>query len=388
MTVIAPDESAYEVTDEKLREQIPHTVQVLRTRYLNIKRHLSIKGVYPAICAVPDTWIGWYPWAVAAGRRLYQRDPFDLVYSTSPHATAHVIARSLAKYYGVPSITDFRDPWYEDPPEPGAPNGWLYRWANRTLESVVIRDCNRVVASTTQLRELLQERYPAERGEKFLSILNGYDEADFTSLPDAEAPSRDRLVILHAGSINSDFRDPRPLFRALRANADLGEIDLGKICVRFIGPGKYAESEEIQREVRKLRLEGTIEFLPRVSYQESLLELSRANLLLLLQASPDTASLVPAKLYEYLRTFRPVLALVWPGATADVLETAGGGWAVAPENENMLRATIREVYRLWGNGKLAEVCSEPAALRQFDRRILTGRLAEVFNELLADRDRK
>ena len=385
VTVIAPRESAYAVTDNKLSEQIPQTVRVIRTQFLNTKWHLSIFGVYPAICAVPDTWIGWFPWAVAAGKKLFQSDPFQLVYSTSPHATAHVIAQRLAAISRVPWVTDFRDPWYEDPPEPGAPSGKLYRWVNKTLERNVIRASSRVVASTTQLCDLLRERYPSEHKKKFLSILNGYDEADFASLSIGEKNSQDRLVILHAGSINADFRDPRPLFAALRKNADCGAIDLSKICVRFIGPGQYAESEEIKRNVRDLRLEGAVEFLPRVSYEESLLQLASADLLLLLQASPDTASLVPAKLYEYLRTFRPVLALVCPGATADVLLMVRGGWAVAPEDAGTLEDTVRDIYDLWLKSKLGDVCAEPSALQKFDRRILTCELAQVFNELSADR---
>ena len=386
VTVIAPSESAYAVIDNKLSEQIPPTAHVIRTRFLNIKRHLSIFGAYPAICAVPDTWIGWLPWAVAAGKKLFRSDPFQLVYSTSPHATAHVIARKLAAFSRVPWVTDFRDPWYEDPPEPGAPNGKLYRWANKTLERNVIRDSSRVVASTTQLCDLLQERYPSQPKKKFLSILNGYDEADFASLPIGEKNSHDRLVVLHAGSINADFRDPRPLFAALRKNADYGAIDLSKICVRFIGPGKYAESEEIRRAVSELRLGHAVEFLPRVSYEESLLQLANADLLLLLQASPDTASLVPAKLYEYLlRTFRPILALVCPGATADVLTMVRGGWAVAPEDTGTLEDTVRDIFGCWVNNKLGDVCAEPSALQKFDRRTLTGELAQVFNELSVDR---
>ena len=385
VTVISPNENAYEITDEKLSAQIPRTARVIRTRFLNVKRHLSIFGVYPAICAVPDTWIGWLPWAVMAGRKVYRDDPFDLVYSTSPHATTHVIAQQLAAFAGAPWVTDFRDPWYEDPPEPGAPTGKLYRWANKTLEARVIRDCDRVIASTTQLRDLLQERYAAEPKEKFQSILNGYDEADFVSLPIVENADQNRLTILHAGSINSEFRDPRPLFTALRANADGGVIDLARLRVRFIGPGKYAESEQIKRHVAELNLKHAVEFTSRVSYEESLVELSRADVLLLLQASPDTANLVPAKLYEYLRTYRPVLALVCPGATADVLETTRGGWAVAPEEKNRLQACIGDIYRLWLQGKLGDVRAEPDVLRQFDRRILTGNLVAIFNEVLSDR---
>jgi len=94
--VLTVDDTAYSVRDQQLESQIPHDVKVVRTRYLNTKKHLSVRGVYPALLALPDVWIGWLPWAVAAGRRLIDRDPVDIVYSTSPHASAHLIAMRLA----------------------------------------------------------------------------------------------------------------------------------------------------------------------------------------------------------------------------------------------------------------------------------------------------
>ena len=384
VTVIAPNEDAYEITDAHLTSQIPTTTRVIRTRFLNTKRHLAVRGRYPALLAVPDTWVGWLPWAVSAGKALFESDPYDLIYSTSPHATAHLIAHRLAKRTGRPWVTDFRDPWYEDPPEPGSPSGRTYQWANRTLERKVISGCDRVIASTTQLRDMLQERYPEVRRDRISAILNGYDEADFAELPQAESPSSSRLLMLHAGSVNSDYRDPRPLFAALRRAADRGAVDLERICVRFIGGGRFGESEEMLQSIQNFRLEGVVEFVARVPYDESLLELARANVLLLLQASPDTANLVPAKLYEYLRTFRPVLALVHPGATAEVLQTTHGGWAVAPEYSQVLEDTLCEIYQLWMQRKLSQVRADESVLRQFDRRVLTGKLAAVFDELMED----
>ena len=382
-TVIAPNESAYDVIDKKLADQIPGAVRVIRTHFLNTKRNLSIRGIYPAILAVPDTWIGWMPWAVKAGRALLQRDPYDLIYSTSPHATAHIIALRLSASSQKPWVTDFRDPWNEDPPEPGAPNGVVYRWANRTLERKVIHKCSRVVASTTQLRDLLRERYASEPSDKFDAILNGYDEEDFASLPAASNERADKLLMLHAGGINADFRDPIPLFEALRKVADTGAIDLRKLCVRFIGPGAYGDSVGLRRCVKTLGLDEVVDFLQRVSYNEALQELNRAGVLLLVHSSPDTANLVPAKLYEYLRAYKSVLALVCPGATADIVEATHGGWAVAPDHASKLQVILSNIFDRWVLGKLGEERADSEVLWQFDRRSLTGKLAAIFDQLLS-----
>ena len=380
VTVLTPTTDAFDVVDPALESQIPESVRVIRTRYVNTKRHLALNGVYPSLLALPDRWIGWWPWAVAAGKRLYAEDPFDLIYSTSPHATAHLIALRLARYSRTPWVADFRDPWFEEIPEPGDTSGPLFHRLNRWLESRAIGRCTRVVASTTHLRDLLCTRYP-RNADKVSAILNGYDEADFAALPVASPDRNERLTIVHAGNINADFRDPRPLFRALRKAASAGTIDPRRVRLRFIGGGAFGDSAEVAGEVAAAGLSDSVEFLPRVPYEQSLAELSQADLLLLLQASADTIGLVPAKLYEYLRAQKPVLAMVLPGATADVLAETGGGWAVSPDNDTMLAEILANAYRDWQQGTLSNQRADMQVLRRFERKVLTGDLAALFDQL-------
>jgi len=376
VTVLTLRRDAYSVTDEKLEAQIPDSARVVRTRFWNTRQHFSVYGRYPAILAVPDTWIGWYPWAVAAGRRILAEDPVDLVYSTSPHATAHLIARSLARRASAPLVIDFRDPWHEDPPEPGTPP--VVAWFAPRLEAMVVRAAAHVLTSTAQLRDMLRARYREQDPARFTAILNGYDEADFTALPDQSSKRSDRLVIVHAGNINADFRDPCPMLRAIAQAAERGKLDASRILLRFVGGGAYAESGRLKKCITETRLASALEFLPRVPYSEALAELAKADLLLLLQASEDTTSLVPAKLYEYLRSMRPVLALVLPGATSEVLAQTGGGWVANPRSDAELEEVMAEIFRLWRDGTLASHRANPETLQQFERRSLTGKLAAVF----------
>ena len=377
VTVLTLRRDAYAITDEKLAAQIPESVRVVRTGFLHTKRHLSVRGRYPAVLAVPDAWIGWYPWAIAAGRKIIAEDPVDLLFSTSPHPTAHLIARTLSVRFRVPHVVDFRDPWCEEPPEPGTPT-IVHRFAP-WLERKVVTSASHIVTSTTELREMLRARYPEERPDKFTEILNGYDEEDFAPLPDRSEAGSERMLIVHAGNINASFRDPCPIFKAIARAGEHGRLNSSKLLVRFIGGGHYANSERTKRCVEECGLTGSVEFLPRVPYDEALVELSKADLLLLLQASEDTVSLVPAKLYEYLRSMRPVLALVLPGATTEVFARTGGGWVANPRNEEELENAVVDIFRRWQNGTLKDHHADLNALRQFDRRDLTGQLARVFD---------
>jgi len=130
-------------------------------------------------------------------------------------------------------------------------------------------------------------------------------------------------------------------------------------------------------------LSGSVSLLARVPYDESLRQLAGADLLLLLQASSDTVELVPAKLYEYLRAQKPVLAMVRTGAVTDVLTQTGGGWTVDPADPRSIDRTLAEIVHEWRSDRLAMHCADLAALRRFDRRALAGELAAVFDEVSA-----
>jgi glycosyltransferase involved in cell wall biosynthesis len=381
VSVLTTEVSAYAVRDPGLEAQVPAGTRVIRTAFRNTKLHWAWRGVYPSLLALPDVWIGWLPFAVRAGRRLIDEDPVDVVYSTSPHATAHLIARRLARGARVPWVADFRDPWFEDPPEPGAPDGFVFRTVNRWLERRTIRSAGAVVTSTTQLRDMLRQRYVGEPAAKFRAILNGYDEADFQGVSQVSHPRGTRLRIVHAGSINADFRDPRPLIASLGRLVTEGRLDPASLELRFVGPGPHGDAPEVRQAIGDAGLAGAVAFLPRVPYDEALRELAAADVLLLLQASDDTVSLVPAKLYEYLRSQKPMLALVREGAVTEVLAQTGGGFAVDPAHPVELDAALRTIIDDWRSKRLDERVADLDALRRFDRRALTRDLAAVFDSL-------
>ncbi|HEV7391669.1 MAG TPA: glycosyltransferase family 4 protein [Burkholderiales bacterium] len=382
-TVLCPDVTAYDVIDEAMLKQVPDVVRIVRTGYWNTKRHFALRGRYAAIMAVPDVWIGWLPFALAAGTRIAREDAFDVIYSTSPPASAHLIAWRLAEALKKPWVADFRDPWIEDPPEPGAPAGLVFRKIDRWLEKKVIERCSHVVTSTAHLRDAIAQRYPLQPQAKLTAIPNGYDEADFSQLPPIRTSEHANLCIVHAGSINPHFRDPRPLFRALRIAADAGRVDLGRVRLRFVGAGPDGGSPELAQAVREAGLQANVEFLPRLPYADGLRELARADVLLLLQASEDTRGLVPAKLYEYLRMQKPVMALVLEGETTRILESTGGGVSIDPGDEPRLVSELANVYRRWCDGTLERERANLSIVRRVDRRELTRELAAIFETLAA-----
>jgi len=247
---------------------------------------------------------------------------------------------------------------------------------------MVIQRADRVLASTERLKNMLAARYRIEPPSKFATIPNGYDEEDFAEVPRPDGNSRMEFLVLHAGSVNPHFRDPRPVFAAAREAADAGDLELSRLRFRFLGAGPFGDASEMRDSIHAAGLDGRVEFIPRIEYARTLAELTRADLLLLLQDSPDTESLVPAKLFEYLRAGRPVLAVGRPGASAELLATVGGGWASDPRVRGALRSGLSRAYRAWQEGTLGQTAADPTVLKRFSRQQLTAELASRFDSLV------
>lgn len=379
-TVITLERDAYDVIDEKLEQELPESARVVRTKHVDSKRHLAVFGKYPSIVAIPDRWIGWYPWATSAARAVIATDRPEVMHSTSPHATAHIIAWRLAKRARIPWVVDFRDPWYEEPAEPDTP--LLVHWASRWLERKVVESANQIVTSTSGLRDEMIKRYPWISPSKFKFILNGFDEADFRFLEGTRGHQK-QLSIAHVGQLNNAFRDPKPLLRALEELVSSKMIGRKKMELRFIGSDQYVSSTDLRGWVREIGLKTIVKFEPRLPYHQALRAMSTSNVALLLQASPDTRELVPAKLFEYLRMGLPILAMVGSGAAAgNIVKELNAGWVVDPEDAQAVQDTLAEIYNAWKTGSLQQHAADIDVVKEkYSRERLTGQLAATFEKV-------
>ena len=70
------------------------------------------------------------------------------------------------------------------------------------------------------------------------------------------------------------------------------------------------------------------------------------------------------------------------GALANLLRRIGGGLVVNPNDTAGVLAAVRESVRRWKEGR-ADHTADPGAIAGFDRRVLAGRLTELFDRLNA-----
>ncbi|MBV7534780.1 glycosyltransferase [Duganella sp. sic0402] len=295
-------------------------IQVHRSFALDISRQLAIRGRYPSILAQPDRWISWWPGAVCAGLRLIREQRPDLIWSTYPIATAHLIGLTLHRMTGLPWIADQRDPMLDTDYPPDPRRRRIHQW----IERQAMQRGAAVVCTTPGAVRDLNQRYPGDSRKQIALIENGYDEACFIATERAKpaaASSGGPFRLLHSGVIYPSERDPSTLFAALARLQAEGAISPSSLRLVLRASSHDDHLSTLVNQHRGLA--NIIEFSPPLPYLEALAEIQHADGLLLLQAA-NCNNQIPAKLYEYLRSRRPILALTHPdGDTAALLRRAG-----------------------------------------------------------------
>jgi glycosyltransferase involved in cell wall biosynthesis len=272
--------------------------------------------------ALPDRWVSWWLGAVPAGLLLIRKYRPDVIWSTYPIATAHLIGLTLHRLTGIPWVADLRDPMTDEDYPPNRLTKRIYEW----IERATITHCTKAICTTPGTVRLYQSRFRHIPASRFGLIENGYDEENFAqahgshNAEDAEEIADKPFILLHSGVIYPSERDPTQLFEALAALSEQGRISASnfKLVLRAA-----AHDEYLNKLINEHGIGSLVSLVPPIPYREALCEMLSADGLLVLQAS-NCNNQIPAKLYEYMRAQRPILGLTDPGGdTASVLRNAG-----------------------------------------------------------------
>jgi glycosyltransferase involved in cell wall biosynthesis len=272
--------------------------------------------------------------------------------------------------------------WQGDyPPDPRMNRVWL------DLEREIFARANAAVVTTPGALATYRERFPAFDASRLLLIENGYDEETFRRAGEAMPARQDRgadtaqpLRLLHSGLIYPSERDPTQLFTAIASLKRAGRVTPAQVQIILRASGNeaaYRQDLETHGITDIVRLEPAIDYLP------ALQEMLYADALLILQASNCNAQ-VPAKLYEYLRAERPILALTdAAGDTARTLENAGAGLIApldsAPAIETALLRFMDEIRsNRWRRPTAATIA-------RYSRESQTGQLAQLIDHVTTAR---
>ena len=321
----------------------------------------------------PDPRCLWIRPSVRFLKKYLKEHPVDLIVSTGPPQSMHMIGRKLALETGLPWIADFRDPWtkifyFKHLSMTHATERWHHK-----MEKKVLDDATAVVA----VSPLVQQDFQAMTKTPVELITNGFDECDFLQEPFkmAEGGPQQLFTITHTGLFAADG-NPTVLWEVLAEKCRTCEEFRKLLRINLIGK----TDEQIIKAAQDAGLGENVYDLGYQHHARAVDEQRKASLLILpLRKEPEYKAVLPGKLFEYLASYRPILGIGQPdGAMSMILDSTKTGVVFDWEDKVAIAKYIDECWEKHLEGSLRV---EGTDISQFTRRNLTRRMAQLFEEV-------
>ncbi|HEY3541230.1 MAG TPA: glycosyltransferase [Gaiellaceae bacterium] len=314
---------------------------------------------------LPDENVTWNATAIPKAISIARSEGIDVVLTTSPPGSVHLIGAAVKRATGAKWVADLRDSIALHPHRSSEGIGARAKQKARAgVAHLVARQADAIVTAAEAISEETRGLSPKA---PVVTIANGSDFDDFAGL---EYRRTDRFRLTHTGSFFGQ-RDPKPFLRALQASG------LEDVVVRFVGDFRPGDREFLESLGLGPRVE-LIEYVPR---RESLRLQRESDALLLLipEAGGRGRGVLSGKVFEYLAAERPILAVVPPdGAAAQLLRDTGAGTVAPPEDEDAIGAALADLHGRWRRGEL----EGPPLSDEWRQRLSRASRVEELAELL------
>lgn len=357
------------------KKKIGMSTEIAVSNVLNLpKKRLNsklFKTLYlvPEIIAYPDPQKDWYDSAFNVACNFLDREKVDAIISSSSPVTSHLIAHNLNIKYNISWIADFRDLWTQNH---YYPYSRIRRFFERKLE---IKSLASAESLTTVSPNLAAELRKIHSNTRVFSIPNGFDLDEINNL---ETNLTDKFTITYTGSLYLGKRDPLKLFQALSELIAENVLDPRKIEVRF-----YGEQENwMLNEIKKYNLEKIVIDSGSVSRDVALLKQRESQiLLLLLWDHPSETGVYTGKVFEYLASKRPILAIGGPkGVVNELLEETEAGYFVSSIED--IKNIIIKYYTEYELSGRISYKGNISKIEKYSQKEMARKFAEVLDNYI------
>ena len=330
---------------------------------------------------IPDARKYWIVPSIKFLTKYIQNNPIDVIISTGPPHSMHMIALGLKKKLNLPWLADFRDPWtnidfYDKLMLTKSSDA-----KHKQMETEVLRSANSIVAVGWTMAEEFQKI----ANRKIEVIPNGYDEADFHqsiqvgySYQLNTTATLEGFTISHIGAMNAD-RNHKMFWLAIKELISEDESFKKDIKIHLIGKTDISVKEEIN----KLHLSPFViqtEYLPHSKITKAM-QASQV-LLLALNNTPNTRGVISGKLFEYIASKRPILAIGKENGDASKILYAVNAGVICDFTDKMkMKEEIKKMYLLYKNKELKSNTSDISSYsRRNQTKVLSEHLNFIFQE--------
>lgn len=322
---------------------------------------------HPKSWIVPDSQILWVPLAIHAALRAAKHHHWHVVFATISPPTNALIGYQVSRRLGIPLVLDYRDAWTNAFFSPRRPR--LLARLEQRLETRIFSAASAV--TTLDPSCVVLPRKLVRQSPPVYLVPNGYDEDDFLGCIPVDLPF---FSIVHTGNLSSE-RSLAPLWatldHALKAEPSLQ----GKIHFWQVGTIDAA----VEAQMKAAPYGVSVHYIPPVTVHEAISYMIGADLLLVQSAGKN----MPAKIYQYLRAGRPILALLEKGCESliPLVAAANVGFACYKNESTLASRFVRNLARVQSRQSLP---LKPEIL-QYSRRELTRKLADILYQVVKAR---
>ena len=391
--VYVPKNPQYPIVDQTLTEDLPKEVVIIKRSISEPYKWISwlfkkktqqlsqglIQENKPSLIErfmrfvrgnffIPDARVSWVAPSVAFLSQYINEHGIETIISTGPPHSMHLIANELVKIHTrLKWIADFRDPWTTI----GYHNDlYMTHWAQKKhlkLERTVLQSAHTILTTSYTTKALFSKKTatPIE------VITNGFEPFENSSLP---SPEENKFSLVHIGSLLSK-RNPKILWEAIGELVTENQLFAAQLSIDFVG----LVSDEVKTTITAHGLASYCNFHGYISHEEARKHQYTAHLLLLIEIDSEAhKGIIPGKIFEYLQSLRPILAI------------GPKDWDVArllPENnlnalgtyhdKAMVKSFIETRFNA-GTGISAEI--DPT-LSKYERKNLTEALSKIIKNL-------
>ncbi|MDI7258440.1 MAG: glycosyltransferase [Thermodesulfobacteriota bacterium] len=382
--------SGYFAYDSKLSNELPKDIKIFRVYpslgiliYFFFGEMFSFIGLKKlgekllSAITIPDMEIFWIPLLLLKVRKLLKQKKIDLIYTSAPPQSLNVLGILLKKLYKVKWVADYRDPWthnafYNDKPD--------YKdKLNRYLELKAHNKADLIIANTGGNRRKIINEFGVSP-QTIHVLTNGYDEKDFEHIG-KNSFDNDKFNIVYTGAFYHGYT-PDAFLVALSLLFSQKEYLKKEFNFHLAGILEKKTEVDILSKIGQMKLDHITIFYGNLPHSESVSLLTKADLLLLiLWSGKGSDSCIPAKIFEYLRSGKPILAIVpEKGECAELIIRLKAGIVVEPDDVKGIQDAIYDCYELWKEHKLG-IKMDWQEISNYERQHLTKKLAKLFESI-------
>jgi glycosyltransferase involved in cell wall biosynthesis len=326
--------------------------------------------VFSLLAWLPDDKLGWVPLAVLNGLRIIKKENVNMILTTSPPHSVHLVGLFLKAITGIKWSADFRDPWMIDFKKPDFVRTKLSDKIETYMEKKVVEKSDLIISTNERSTNKFIAHYSGIDADKFITISNGFDEEDFYKLRNIKKNSL--FTITYVGTFYRG-RTPKLLLKAISELVLERKITDKDFFIQFIGDTRYANGESVEKMIQDFNLSNSVKVTGWMPYGESLMEMAKSHVLLLLAHKQPLQ--IPGKVFEYIGLGSNILAILDDGATSDLLKNYRKAVLVRENDVGLLKEAIMNFYQNYANAPDKE---PQVIINPYERRFLTKRLAEVL----------